>query len=261
MRPERGVRILIAVLALSVTGPACSDGRAHGAANDQALRGPVTVFAAASLTEAFTDEKAVLARRAPGLRLTYTFAGSQALATQIAQGAPADVFASADAKNMQKLVDAGAVETPHVFARNSLEIAVRRGNPKHVTGLADLARPDLTVVLADPAVPIGAYSRQVLRTAGVTVAAKSRELDVKAALSKVTLGEADATIVYASDVKAAGTRAEGVIIPRSTNIVATYPIAVLSSSHHRAAARAFVAEIVSGTGQRALVARGFLPVG
>src|SRR3954470_9999912 len=177
------------------------------------LTGPLTVFAAASLTEAFNDEKTALGSTKPDLSLTYSFAGSQALVQQVQQGAPADVFASADQKNMQKLVAAGLVDPPKVFAQNKLEIVVAPGNPKHVTGLPDLARSDLDVVLEDPSVPAGNYSQQALTAAGVTVHPKSLELDVKSTLAKVTSGEADAAIVYVSDVKSAGSKATGVAIP------------------------------------------------
>jgi molybdate transport system substrate-binding protein len=222
------------------------------------LSGNLTVFAAASLTEAFNDEKTALQGTAPGLTLTYSFAGSQALVTQIQQGAPADVFASADQKNMQKLVDAGLVDTPRVFARNKLEIVVAPGNPKKITGLADLARPGLIVVLEDPSVPAGAYSQQALQGAGVTVKPKSLELDVKSTLSKVTSGEADAAIVYVSDVQSAGTKATGVAIPDAQNVIATYPIAVVKAGKNHAAAAAFIDELVTGSGQKALQGRGFL---
>jgi len=211
----------------------------------------VNVFAAASLTDAFSAE----AHDA----VTFNFAGSQSLVTQIQQGAPADVFASADEKNMQRLVTADLVEPPKVFARNRLEIVVAPGNPKHVTGLADLARADLVVVLADPSVPVGTYSRQALAEAGVTVRPRSLELDVKAALAKVTSGEADAAIVYRTDLLAAGAKAAGVEIPDGQNVIAAYPIAVLKATKHRRAARAFVTTILSAAGQRVLVARGFLP--
>ncbi|HZQ85276.1 MAG TPA: molybdate ABC transporter substrate-binding protein [Acidimicrobiales bacterium] len=223
------------------------------------LTGSLTVFAAASLTEAFIDEKTALRTSAPGLQLTYSFAGTSALVQQIQQGAPADVFASADQKNMQTLVTAGLVEAPKTFARNKLEIAVAPGNPKHITGLADLAKSDLRVVLVAPTVPAGTYSQQALTTAGVTVKPESQELDVKSALGKVTAGEADATIVYVTDVKAAAGKADGVEIPDSQNVVAVYPIAVVKASTHHDAAAAYVDEIVSGTGQEALRSRGFLP--
>jgi molybdate transport system substrate-binding protein len=224
------------------------------------LSGSLNVFAAASLTKAFNDEKTALATSASGLSLTYNFAGSQALVTQIQQGAPADVFASADTKNMQKLVDAGLVDAPETFARNKLEIAVAPGNPKNITGLADLERPGMTLVLADVSVPAGKYARQAFEQAGLTAPKPvSNELDVKSTLSKLTLGEADAVVVYVTDVKAAGTKVTGVEIPDAQNVVATYPIAVVKASKNAAAAAAFVDEIVSGGGQQGLQAAGFMP--
>ncbi|HZQ28736.1 MAG TPA: molybdate ABC transporter substrate-binding protein [Acidimicrobiales bacterium] len=250
-------KIAVWLVALSVVLGGCGPST-KTAATTLPLTGNLTVFAAASLTEAFTAEKATLASKAPHLTVTYSFAGSQALVTQIQQGAPADVFASADQKSMQKLVDAGLVDAPRVFARNKLEIVVAPGNPKHITGLADLAQPGLVVVLEDPSVPAGAYSRQALQKAGVTVKPKSLELDVKSTLAKVTSGEADAAIVYVSDVQSAGTRATGVAIPDAQNVVATYPVAVVKASKNHAAATAFVDEVVSGSGQAALRHQGFL---
>jgi len=192
--------------------------------------------------------------------LTYNFAGSQALVTQIKSGAPADVFASADQKNMQKLVAAGLVEAPKIFARNQLEIAVAPGNPKHITGLADLERPGVTLVLEDPSVPAGNYAREAFRKAGLPEPKPaSNELDVKSTLAKLTSGDADAVVVYVTDVKAAGSKVDGVAIPDSQNVIATYPIAALKESKNLAAAEAFVDEIVGGTGRQALQARGFLP--
>ncbi|MBV9665753.1 MAG: molybdate ABC transporter substrate-binding protein [Actinobacteria bacterium] len=254
--------VLVPALVLVGCGKSKSTSRAASSTTSTApskLTGPLTVFAAASLTESFNDEKATLATSSPGLNITYSFAGTSALVTQIQQGAPADVFASADQKNMQKLVDAGLVEAPKTFARNKLQIAVAPGNPKHITGLADLAKADLRVVLVDPSVPAGTYSQQALSTAGVTVKPKSLELDVKSALAKVTAGEADATIVYVTDVKASAGKADGVDIPDNQNVIAVYPIAVVKASTHHDAAAAYVDEIVSGTGQKALQARGFLP--
>jgi molybdate transport system substrate-binding protein len=250
--------VVLAVLVLAACGSG-SSGNTTGSASGSALRGRLTVFGAASLTESFNAEKQALRSRHPDLSLTYSFAGSQLLAQQILQGAPADVFAAADAKTMQKLVDANAVEAPLVFARNRLEIAVAPGNPKGVRGLRDLARADLLVVLADATVPAGSYSRQALAAAGVTVHPKSLELDVKSALAKVVSGEADATVVYVTDVRSAGRQAEGVVIPDPENIVAVYTAAVVKRSGHALAARAFLRELVSGAGRDALVARGFLP--
>jgi len=216
------------------------------------------VFAAASLTESFDQAKTALTATNPRLRLSYSFAGSQALPAQIDQGAPADVFASADDATMRKLVDAGLVDAPVVFARNRLAIAVAPGNPKHVVGLADLARPDVGVVLEDPSVPAGAYAAEALARANVRVRPRSSELDVKSALAKVTGGEADATIVYVTDLAAASGRAAGVDVPDGQNVVASYPIAVVKSSRNRGAARAFVHAAVAGPVHDALLARGFL---
>ncbi len=182
------------------------------------------------------------------------------MVTQIQQGAPADVFASADAKNMQKLVAAGLVEAPKTFARNKLEIAVAPGNPKHIAGLADLEKAGVTLVLADPSVPAGKYARQAFQKAGLPAPKPaSNELDVKSALSKLTLGEADAVVVYATDVRTAGTKVTGVAIPDDQNVVATYPIAAVKASKNLGAAEAFVEQIVGGAGSQALLARGFLP--
>ena len=220
--------------------------------------GSITVFAAASLTESFTDEAAVLASERPGLSITYNFAGSGALVTQVQQGAPADVIATADAASMQRLVDAGVVDPPATFARNKLEILVAPGNPKRITGLSDLARSDVTFVTEDDNVPAGTYAAQALTAADVTVSPVSKEADVKSAVAKVTSGEADATIVYVTDVIAAGSKGQGVEIPDNHNVVATYPIAIVKATKNRAAAEAFVEAVLSGSGQQTLARRGFL---
>jgi molybdate transport system substrate-binding protein len=223
------------------------------------LSGSLNVFAASSLTEAFNDEKTTLASSEPWLKLTYDFAGSQALVAQIQSGAPADVFASADQENMQELVTAGLVEAPKTFTRNKLEIAVAAGNPEQITDLADLEKPGVVLVLEDPSVPAGNYARQAFRQAGLPAPKPaSNEVDVKSTLAKLTSGDADAVVVYVTDVKAAGSKVEGVEIPDAQNVIATYPIAVIKASKNASAAEAFVDEIVSGTGQQALQARGFL---
>ncbi len=224
------------------------------------LTGPLNVFAASSLTGAFNNVKTTLKTSDPAISLTYNFAGSQALVTQIQQGAPADVFASADLNNMKKLQDAGLVEAPKTFAKNLLEIAVAPGNPKNVKTLADLEKPGVTLVLADPSVPAGKYARQAFTRARLPAPKpKSDELDVKSTLAKLTLGEADAVVVYVSDVKSAGDKVLGITIPDDQNVLATYPIAALTGSKNLAGAEAFVDEIASGSGQKALTAAGFLP--
>src|SRR5205807_9617376 len=192
-----------------------------------------------------------------GTMVRLSFAGSSSLAAQIQEGAVGDLFASADQPNMQKLVQAGlTAESPMVFARNDLEIVVGKGNPKHIASLADLARSGLVVVLCAPAVPCGSYAARALQKAGVTLKPASQEVDVKAVLSKVALGEADAGIVYVTDVKAAGVTVEGVAIPSALNVVAEYPIVILEDSQNRALARAFISYLLTD-GRRILVRYGF----
>lgn len=262
--PGRAAAAVLCLLGLAVA--ACgSDPAGSSSASGSpprsgspALSGSLTVFAAASLTEAFRDAASTLENSHPGLSVTYSFAGSQQLVSNVKNGAPADVIATADAQTMRALVTAGLVETPRTFARNRLEIAVARGNPKAIRGLADLADPRIAVVLADPSVPAGRFARQAFQKAGVTVTPKSNELDVKAALQKVAAGDADAAVVYTTDVSSAADRVDGVSIPDSQNVIAVYPIAVVRSTQHRDAAVAFVDEAVAGDVQRALRRRGFL---
>lgn len=251
-----GMSAMLAACSSSPSGSTSPTGAGRTTAT-----GSINVFAAASLTKSFGSARQPLTDANPGLSITYNFAGTSTLVSQIEQGAPADVIASADTANMIKLVNAGLVETPVVFARNKLEIAVARGNPKHITSLADLARPGVAVVLEAPGVPAGDYTRSVLARLHVTVTPRSLETDVKSALAKVTAGEADATVVYVTDVRAAGSAVTGVSIPDSEQPVITYPIAVLKASKNQLAARAFVTSAVSGDVQRALVAAGFLPPG
>jgi molybdate transport system substrate-binding protein len=161
---------------------------------------------------------------------------------------------------MQKALDGDIVTGPaRPFTTNRLEIVVAPGNPKRIARLADLARSDLVFVSEAPAVPAGKYAAQVLAAAGVKVDARSQEADVKAVVSKVALGEADAGIVYITDVIAAGTRVSGVAIPRNQNVVATYPIAVARAAHNRAAADAFITFLLSSDGQKLLQGFGFTP--
>ena len=225
--------------------------------NSSAPSGTITVFAASSLSTAFTAIGADFQRIHPGTVVKFSFAGSSTLAAQIQQGAIGDVFASADQPNMQRLVGAGlTAEVPRVFAHNDLEIVVGKGNPKHITSLADLARPGLVVVLCAPAVPCGRYAGQALQNAGVTLKPASQEVDVKAVLSKVALGEADAGIVYVTDVAGGDAQVEGVVIPPALNVVADYPIALLKDSENLTLSRPFI-RYVLGDGQQRLARYGF----
>ncbi len=194
---------------------------------------------------------------AGALHTTFNYAGSQTLASQIEQGAQADVFASADTAHMKILQDAGLLAgTPRVFAHNRLEIAVERGNPKAIHGLADLARPGLVIVLADPSVPAGKYAQQALAKAGVSVKPASLELQVTSVLTKVALGEADAGVVYVSDVVTSG-KVDGIAIPDAQNVIADYPIAKLSSAQNAKGANDFITFLLSSKGQAILFGAGF----
>jgi len=231
-----------------------------------ALSGSANIFAAQSLTGAFNKIKTDFTAAAhPGVVLTINYNGSGSLVTSIQQGAPADVFASADTANMAKLTATGTVPTSTVqdFAKNLLQIIVKAGNPKGIHTLVDLKKPGVVVVLGDPAsVPAGKYAKQALQAAGVTVTAKSLETNVTAVATKVALGEADAGIVYVTDVKAAvagGQAVEGVDIPAAQNVVAVYPIGVLKTAPNPALAQAFVAFVLSPAGQADLAGFGFLP--
>ncbi|HZR84893.1 MAG TPA: molybdate ABC transporter substrate-binding protein [Candidatus Binatia bacterium] len=215
----------------------------------------VAVFAAASLAAPFRGIADRFERSHPGTRVDLNFAGSPTLVRQIVEGGRADVFASADEANMQKLVDANAVaDRPRVFARNRLTMLVEEGNPKKIASLADLARPGLTIALAAPGVPVGAYARAAFAKAGVPVPPSSEEVDVRAVLQKVVLGEADAGIVYATDA-VGGT---AVAIPDSQNVIARYPIAVLREAPSRELGLAFVQLALSPEGRQILERAGFL---
>ncbi len=217
--------------------------------------GTLRVLAAASLTEAFGELARTFEARHSDVALTFSFAASSALARQVVEGAPGDVLATADQATMAHVVAAGRAATgPTLFARNRLAVAVAPGNPRRIDGLADLARPGLTVVLCAPEVPCGQAAAQVLGAAAVEVRAASLEEHVKAVVSRVALGEADAGLAYATDVRAPGV--EGVAIPDAQNVATAYPIAVLRDS---AAARAWVDHVLSPESQLVLARLGFSP--
>lgn len=253
------VALLAAVLLAGCgSGTASTEPAAGGAAAP--VTGEVVVFAAASLTEAFTRIGEDFEAAHPGVAVTFNFAGSSALARQINQGAPADVFAPAAPANMAQVTGAGGVAgSPAVFARNRLEIAVPRGNPARITGLADFARPELTIALCAEQVPCGAAARTVFLAAGVTAAPDTLEQDVKAVLTKVRLGEVDAALVYRTDVEAATGEVEGIEFAESAAAVNDCPIAVLAAARNAAGARAFVDYVLSGQGRAVLAAAGFGP--
>ncbi|WNV82675.1 molybdate ABC transporter substrate-binding protein [Umezawaea sp. Da 62-37] len=223
-----------------------------------AVTGAITVFAAASLTESFTQLGKDFEAANPGAKVTFNFAGSSALAQQINSGAPADVFASAAPANMKQVSDTGGITgDATTFVKNKLEIAVPKGNPAKVTGLADFGKADLKIALCAEQVPCGAAAKKVFETAGITAAPDTLEQDVKAVLTKVKLGEVDAALVYKTDVKAAGADVEGIEFPESDKAVNDYPIAPLAKAPNAAAAKAFVDFVLSAKGTSVLTAAGF----
>jgi molybdate transport system substrate-binding protein len=252
--------LLVAAVTAALVLAACGSGSKTGSTSPSGkLSGSITVLAGSSLTKGFTALAEEFQTAHPGTKIEFSFGSSSDLEKSIEQGAPADVFASADQKNMDKLVSAGDNSGGAVdFAKNRLEIAVEQGNPKHIATLSDLTKPGLTVVLCDPSVPCGKYAAQVLDNAKVNLTPKSLEASVKATLSKVELGEADAAIVYVSDVTTSG-KVDGVKIPDDVNVLATLPIVALKDSKNAALAKAWVDFVVAH--QSELVSKyGFLPL-
>jgi molybdate transport system substrate-binding protein len=253
-------RVLAAFAAVGLmTLSACSGtDTKSGDQSSQGLRGTVTVFAAASLTGSFGKIGKDFEAANPGVKVTFSFLGSSALATQINSGAAADVFASASPTNMKTVTDAGNADgEPTVFVKNQLVIAVPKGNPKGVTGLADLTKPGVKVALCAEQVPCGAAAKKALAAAKVTITPVTMEQDVKSALSKVTLGEVDAALVYRTDAEVPAANVDGVEFPESAGAINDYPIVVLKNAPNKAAAQAFVAYVRSDKGLAVLTAAGF----
>jgi molybdate transport system substrate-binding protein len=267
-RTRRSLRLAGAgaVAALALSSCSSSSGSSDpkgsgssGASGSPRPSGTVTVFAAASLKESFTALGEEFEHRHPGTKVRFNFGGSDTLAASITSGAPADVFAAASPRTMRTVTDKGeASGTPVTFARNQLEIATPPGNPDKVSSLKDLTRSGLKVVLCDRTVPCGSAAQKALDAAGVELTPVSYEQDVKSALNKVELKEADAAVVYKTDVKAAGGKVEGVEFPESAGAVNDYPIAVLRNAGNAEAAKAFLALVRSAEGRKVLGEAGFL---
>jgi molybdate transport system substrate-binding protein len=250
-----GATITAAVAAVLA---ACAGAPPAASPTTDSLQGSITVFAAASLTGTFSELAAQFEAAHPGTTVELNFAGSADLVTQITEGAPADVFASADEKNMAKLTDADLVDgDPVDFATNVLEIAVPPTNPAGIETFADLAAPGLKLVICAPEVPCGAATVKVEQASGLTLSPVSEESSVTDVLGKVTSGEADAGLVYVTDVIAAGDAVEGIEFDESAEAVNTYPIAALTDADASNVAAAFVAFITSEAGQPVLSAAGF----
>lgn len=237
---------------------ACGPSDSSSSASGDSLSGSLIVSAAASLQGAFTDIEVAFEKAHPRLNVTVNFGASSTLAQQIIDAAPVDVFASADEATMAKVAEEKLLSgAPTIFATNSLEIIVRKGNPLTITSLADLSASGLIYVTCAPEVPIGKYAAQVLQKAALTVRPASFEPDVKGIVAKVTSGEADAGIVYATDINATKGVAEGVVIPANVNVTTTYPIATISNSANSAAAQAWIAFVTGTEGQSVLKNYGF----
>ena len=271
--PRRRRRTLLAVVfaLVALLAAACSSSSsstaaapASSAASNSAAAakptGTLVVFAATSLTKAFDKIGSQFEAANPGLTVKFNYNGSSSLATSITQGAPADVFASAAPSNMKTVTDAGdAASTPKDFATNTGEIMVEKGNPKHITSVSNLANSAIKTVVCAPAVPCGQVATAIFKNAGVTVKPVSEETNVGGVVTKVTLGEADAGIVYVTDVKANEGKATGVTIPANQNDVTSYPIAELKGAPNPTAAAAFISYVLGSQGQAVLASFGFQP--
>jgi len=246
----------------SATPPAAGSSTAAlagSASSAPALRGTVVVFAAASLKESFTSLARKFEAVHPGVSVKINFGGSDALAASITSGAPVDVFAAASTKTMSLVIRAGdGVGAPAPFARNELEIAVPPSNPRHIGALADTTKAGVKLVLCAATVPCGAAARKAYTAAGLSAHPVSLEQDVKSVLTKVELNEADAGLVYQTDVKAAGTKVSGLNFPQAAKAITDYPIVAVKTGNNAAAGRLFIAYVLSPAGTEALGAAGFL---
>src|ERR1700722_6496872 len=269
IRAAAGAGLLVAALAAcssssattaAAPGTTATATGATGASQSAKPSGTLVVFAATSLTAAFDKIGAQFQQANPGVSVKFNYNGSSSLATQITQAAPADVFASASPTNMKTVTDKSlASTTPEIFTSNQGEIMVEAGNPDHIKSVADLANASLKVVTCAPEVPCGALATQIFKNADVTVKPVSQEQNVGGVVTKVSLGEADAGIVYVTDVKANGSKTTGVAIPTDQNQVTDYPIAEIKGAPNPTAAAAFIRYVLGADGQQVLTSFGFLP--
>jgi molybdate transport system substrate-binding protein len=241
----------LAAVILSVTSLAACGG------SDSKKKDTLRVFAAASLTESFTTLGKEFEKKHPGVKVVFNFGPSSGLAEQIGQGAPAGVFASASPTNMDTVVASGDAKDPQDFASNSMEIALPPTNPAKIASLSDLAKPGVKVAVCQAQVPCGKVAAEVFANAKLSVKPVTEEVDVKSVLTKVTLGEVDAGVVYVTDVQAAGDKVKGVEIPAAQNATTAYPIAALTKAAHPQQAKEFVDLVLSSDGAKVLQDAGF----
>jgi molybdate transport system substrate-binding protein len=257
------VKRILAVLTLTALLTGCGDASSPSSSvpstgASAGVTGNLTVLAAASLTESFNQIGKNFEAANPNVKVTFSYGGSSGLAQQITSGAPADVFASASPATMKTVTDAGdATGEPAIFVRNQLVIAVPKGNPKGIAGLADLTKPGLKVALCAEQVPCGAAAKKALATSHMQLTPVTQEQDVKAALAKVKLGEVDAALVYRTDAKAAASDVDGIEFPESAGAINDYPIVALKSAPNPSAAAAFVAFVQTEPSLKVLTDAGF----
>jgi molybdate transport system substrate-binding protein len=256
MGPRTVTGAAIAALGLAACGSSATPG---ASATPDPFSGNITVFAASSLTTAFNTAEKGLELDHPGFKATYSYAGSQSLVTQILDGAPVDVIATANTDTMAQLTAKGLVDTPEKFCQNKLEIAVAPGNPLHITSLADLNNPGVNLVVGDPSVPVGEYVTDIETADGIHFKPVSLQLSDAAVLEQLESGDANAALVFVTDIAASGGKVSGVAIPDAQNHIGTYEIAVVKASTNQGAAAAFVTSAVSGDVQAELRSSGFLP--
>jgi molybdate transport system substrate-binding protein len=250
-----GIAGAAVVLAAACSSPSQQASTAAPSAAPEAKT--LTVFAAASLTESFNSLEKTFEAANPGVDVKLSYGGSSDLAQQIVNGAPADVFAAASDATMKTVTDAGDAASPTIFATNVLQIAVAPGNPKGIAAFADLTKPGTTVVVCAPQVPCGAAATKIEQSTGTDIKPVSEEPDVKSVLGKVSTGNADAGLVYVTDVNASKGQVQGVSFPESSAAKTNYPIAVLKNAPQADLAAKWV-QMVEGTdGTSVLSAQGF----
>jgi len=246
--------ILAALVAVAAAG--CSSSSSTSSTPSSST-GTITVFAAASLMQTFTQLGKQFEAAHKGDTVKFSFGPSSGLATEITSGAPADVFASASPATMDVVVKAGDAASPQNFAKNVMEVAVPPNNPANVTSVTDLAKSSVKVALCQPQVPCGAVAAEVFKNANITVKPVTLEADVDSVVTQVETGNVDAGMVYVTNVLSAGSKLKGITIPANVNASTLYPIATISSSKHKSEAQAFMNYVLSPAGQQVLTAAGF----
>lgn len=253
-RAARSTTALVILAILSLLLSACTSNTSTAGGGAKELQ----VYAAASLKNVFTQLKPIFEQQNPGTTITFNFAGSSELVTQISAGAPATVFAAADTKNMAKLQQANLIQgAPSIFAKNTLQLAVPPSNPAHIAGLTDFAKPGVRRVICAVPVPCGNATAQLARNANLSFTPASEEQSVTDVLNKIIADEADAGIVYVTDIKSAGVKVKGITIPAGINVTNDYPIGIISGSDNQELSQKFIALVLSKNGQQLLRNAGF----